>query len=536
MAGIQPGDLIAFAKTFLGVPYVWGGTSTSGVDCSGFMYLIARHFGISIPRGSRDQIRLGSSVGGLSQAQAGDLIGFDSMGDGTAEHIGMYLGNNQIIVADHTGTYVRIVDIHTEAPIVGIVRLPGVVNLNGQPPTPPAPNGLSSLSHPTAGTTAVAAIPAAHPTFDWWAGIGLKSPTLASADETYGLIDTFIRTNPELANLYSAAVAGNWSQDMFVAQLQQTDWWKGNSDSARKFLALKTTDPASYNQQVAAKQINIQELANKLGVHLTPGGLANMAQTAIILNQNDAQLRNQLANYLTLSQQGWYGGYAGQVELGLKAYAQDQGIPLDDKYIQNAVTNIVKGTDTLQAHRAFIQTQAAAAFPAYKSLIDQGITVGQIAMPYLSTMSKLWEQDPNSIDLFNSTLRGALQAKDIKGEPVIRQLYDFETSLRKDPTWLKTNNAREGLMTAAKSVMSDMGFTSSDLGAKNATAPRPLTFLDHSTAVSGLSGQTNFPTLQGKEALSNPQAPTLDTAANVSPAANLASDNSFTVPTTPAGF
>lgn len=506
MAAINPQDVIDYAMTFNGVPYVWGGTSMAGVDCSGFMYLVAQHFGISIPRGSRDQIKLGNQVGSIQQAQPGDMIGFDSEGDGTAEHIGMYLGNGQIIVADNPSTGVHITSLSTEARIVGIVRLPGVVNLNGQPPSGSA---FTSLVSPM-GTTSVSAIPAAQPTFDWWSGIGLKSPNLPTADETYGLIDTFIRTDPELANLYSEAVAGSWSQDQFVSALQETDWWKTNSDSARQFLTMKNTDPAAWNQQVANQQVKIRDLAVSMGVTLSANGLQNLASTSLILNQNDAQLKQQLANYLTLSQQGWYGGYAGQVELGLKAYAQDMGVPLSDAYVQNAVQNIVAGSDTLQAHRAFIQTTAAGTFPAYANLINEGTTVGQIAAPYLTAMSNIWEVNPDSVDLFNSTLRGALQAKDASGNPAIKQVYDFETQLRQDPRWQTTNNAREGLMSATKGVLSDMGLISTDLGSAPQTSPNQLTYLSPTTQNTGLAGQTSFPTLQDQQALENPTPPTLE--------------------------
>lgn len=531
MSGINPGDLLAYGETFLGVPYVWGGTSYSGVDCSGLIFEIATHFGLSIPRGSRDQVKIGTQIGSIQDAQPGDLIGFDSDHDGTSEHIAMYMGNGQILVADHPGTPVRFNTLANEDRILAITRLPGVVNLNGKTPSTSSGFSLAALNS-SLGFSGAAALPAARPTFDWWAGLGLKSPGLATNDETYGLIDSFISQDPELGDLYSKAVAGSWSQDQFISQLQQTQWWQKNSESARNMLTQKSTDPSGFQRQVNDKASLIGQLAVKLGAHISDNGIQNMAQTALMLNQTDEQITSTISQYLHMSQQGWYGGYAGQVELGLKAYAQDMGIPLSDSTVQNAVTKIVAGSDTLQAQRAFIQTQAEAAFPAYQKDIAQGMTVGQIAKPYAFSMSKLWEQSPNSIDLYNPTLRGALQYKDQAGAPAVRQVYDFETDLRKDPKWLKTNNAREGMLSSAASVLSNMGLVAASLGAAPATSPNQVGSISSAvqSTSTGLSGSTKFPTLQGQQALASAagSAPTLGTSA-----ASLAPNTSFTTKGTP---
>lgn len=86
-----------YAKQFLGVPYVWGGTSPSGFDCSGFVQYVFAHFGIALPRTSYDQFNVGTEV---SQAnlQPGDIVFFDSYGSG-ASHDGVYIGDGEFINA-----------------------------------------------------------------------------------------------------------------------------------------------------------------------------------------------------------------------------------------------------------------------------------------------------------------------------------------------------------------------------------------------------------------------------------------------------
>ena len=83
--------LVAYAETFVGCPYVWGGTSPSGFDCSGFVQYVFAHFGISLPRTSYAQAGVGTGVS-LAAAQPGDIIIWDG-------HAGIYIGNNQVVNA-----------------------------------------------------------------------------------------------------------------------------------------------------------------------------------------------------------------------------------------------------------------------------------------------------------------------------------------------------------------------------------------------------------------------------------------------------
>jgi peptidoglycan DL-endopeptidase CwlO len=98
-------DVVADAKKYLGVPYVFGGTSASGIDCSGLVQRVFKDLGIDVPRLVSGQSTVGTEVPSLAQAQPGDLIVTNG-----GEHIVIYAGNGKVIHAPSEGRNVSLVD------------------------------------------------------------------------------------------------------------------------------------------------------------------------------------------------------------------------------------------------------------------------------------------------------------------------------------------------------------------------------------------------------------------------------------------
>jgi len=95
-------SLASAAESYLGVPYVWGGSSPSGMDCSGLVVLAASAIGIGLPHFSGAQYAIGTPVP-VSDLQPGDLLFY---GPGGSEHVAIYLGGGMMVEAPHTGAVV----------------------------------------------------------------------------------------------------------------------------------------------------------------------------------------------------------------------------------------------------------------------------------------------------------------------------------------------------------------------------------------------------------------------------------------------
>jgi cell wall-associated NlpC family hydrolase len=101
-AGRSPA--VDVAQQYLGVPYVWGGGSPSGFDCSGLVQYVYGRLGVDLPRTAAEQARVGQPVAGLADARPGDLLAFHD----PVDHIGIYAGNGLMVVAPKTGDVVKV--------------------------------------------------------------------------------------------------------------------------------------------------------------------------------------------------------------------------------------------------------------------------------------------------------------------------------------------------------------------------------------------------------------------------------------------
>jgi len=160
--------VVASAEKYLGVPYVWGGTTAQGLDCSGLVQKAYGDLGIQLPRIAADQAKSGTPVASLADAQPGDLLGFGS----PAYHIAIYLGNNQMIAAPEAGENVKIQSVYQTPD-----EIRRIVPANTT--SAPSLSGLSAL-------TGIPALTASSGT-SLSSGVAQFAAQFASAEQSYKL-------------------------------------------------------------------------------------------------------------------------------------------------------------------------------------------------------------------------------------------------------------------------------------------------------------------------------------------------------------
>ena len=105
-------DIVTCGERFVGLPYLWGGTSSYGYDCSGFTYTVHKASGYLIPRDAGDQATGGKRIP-LDEVKPGDLLFFAyDEGKGAIHHVGIYYGDGRMLHSPHTGKTIEIISMN----------------------------------------------------------------------------------------------------------------------------------------------------------------------------------------------------------------------------------------------------------------------------------------------------------------------------------------------------------------------------------------------------------------------------------------
>lgn len=283
---------------------------------------------------------------------------------------------------------------------------------------------------------------------------------MASAADTaanFGYSMAFFQSDPELKSLLNSAVTGNWTPQQFVAKLQNTRWFKKNGEAARQLYALKTSDPATYNQRVSSARAQVGSLAGQYGAYMNSSQLSMLAEHALSFGWTDDQIKAALKPYVTASKEGLYRGGAGSAQMQLREMVSSYGYSPTAAQMGGWVKGMVSGATSLDQVRQLVMNQTASRYPGLKDRIMSGETLEDIAAPYKDSYSKILEVPGTTVNLRDPLIQKALQAKDKDGKPTTSSLWQFENDLKADPRWLKTQNAQDQLVGTTHKVLSDMG-------------------------------------------------------------------------------
>lgn len=283
-----------------------------------------------------------------------------------------------------------------------------------------------------------------------------KPPSRSELAESYGFVESVFNSVPELKGLFDKAVKGGWTTQKFQAELRNTKWWKTKPESVRKFIVLQASDPATARQQIDQAAIKLKQISASLGGTTNDKSIRDFAVKSLMNGWSDAQTRYELSKSITLAGDTRY-GEAGENYDKIMSYAYEMGVRLSDAYVSVVAKKITSGMMSMQEVEDGVRRTAKGQFTQWQKQIDAGQTVADLASPYFQSMSSLLELPPGSINLFDPSIKKALQWKDPAGVNSVKPMWQFENDLRQDKRWLKTKNAQDSSMQIAHKVLSDFG-------------------------------------------------------------------------------
>lgn len=288
------------------------------------------------------------------------------------------------------------------------------------------------------------------------------SPT-EDAKAKYGSLGQLVEAIPELKPIFDQAVNEQWTPDRFSMAIQESQWYRTTSAAGRNLIQLQITDPAEYAQQLANKADELTRKATQLGYSAPAENFQNLAREALIGNWSDDQITSNLAS--RTAELGLQTGARGQLYQQFRQQAADMGQSYSDDVLRGYVQAALDGSQSPDTFKAQMLQNAKTMYPGLTQQLDSGLTLRQIADPYVQQMASILELNPASIDFTKDTsiqkaLSGSGAALGADGQPTQQPLWQFQAGLRQDPRWAYTGNARQVTSQALAKIGSDWGFVS----------------------------------------------------------------------------
>ena len=283
-----------------------------------------------------------------------------------------------------------------------------------------------------------------------------------------GNLGGLLNTVPELKAILDQAVSGGWSSTKFQQAVERSGWYRTHNASARELIALQASDPAEYQARLNKSWSQILEISRSMGVSLfgmNAHQIAGLAQTAIIEGMGEGQIRHYLASKF-FNPHAQPQGQAAQYFQQLAQVYDNYGVPYNFATLQYRTQQMLAGNQTLDTYKQQAINQAKGMYPGAAASLDAGLTVRDIAEPYMQSMGNILEVNPNRIDikdpLIQNALRGSAIATTTGGKQNVAMqtpsMTQFEQTLRQDPRWQYTNNAKDSMSSALVHIGRDLGF------------------------------------------------------------------------------
>lgn len=250
--------------------------------------------------------------------------------------------------------------------------------------------------------------------------------------------------------------------DAFQGKLIETQWWKSTPDTQRQYVWSQIIDPATATQQGNQAAFKVLQAASNMGRPMTLAQAAQLGQQMIVEGWNDAMLQQKLATLPIGAGQTFGPGALRTAMAQIHGTAADYGMNISDLGAAGWAQKIVAGSTDVKGFEDYARQQAALAHPYWSKQLNEGVTLRQLADPYIQTAAKTLELSPDQIDLSDAKWGAALQQKD-KGGAVVGPMsqLDWQRKIMSDPAYGydHTQGAMDTAYQMRDSLAKTFGFT-----------------------------------------------------------------------------
>lgn len=277
----------------------------------------------------------------------------------------------------------------------------------------------------------------------------------------YGFAAAFFNSDPELAKLIKEAVAGQWTSQKFQAKFMTTNWYRSREASVRQWSDLMARDPAEAQNKIAESKAWLSDQFSQLGVQVDDAIISTLASQRLQWSWSESQTQDILASYINY-QAGETSGTVAAIETNIRNNAYQYGVDVSDLQMQDWISGVVSQKYTEDSLNDYIRDMARSKYSAMTGYLDAGMTVRQVASPYLQEFSKLMEVGPDTVSLDDPLIANALQGRvDPKtGQPQMMTVAQMQKAAKQDQRWLYTSNAKQSMTDLGQGILRDMGLVS----------------------------------------------------------------------------
>jgi hypothetical protein len=274
---------------------------------------------------------------------------------------------------------------------------------------------------------------------------------------------------PELFNLFRDAVGSGGtaaiSSNQLVSKLEATNWWKSHGSAMRQYMQLQYTDPDTLAEQIRAKDAEVHQIANRMGLSDSQLNIDQMANNALKFGWGAAELQEQLASLAQFNPQDTT-NHVGTIDSSMMAIKQNAAnymVNVDDHTAFTWARDVAAGHHVVEDYNSILMDWAKGRFPTLATQIDQGITPSQYFAPIKQEAARLLEKGADTIDLTNDPMFSKIvNYNDPKtNAPRPMNLAEAQSYIRSTDQWKGTKQAQQSASDMTEGILQMFGKTSS---------------------------------------------------------------------------